>query len=185
MLNGKKITAGGEIDFAPDSVMTLDYSSGEFRSSAEEILSFPFLNAEGKPDFAVVVPADADGDTLALAENFRDYFRFCAKQKLCKPGRIDILRQIPQNRPYILLNFREKDVSEHGIFRHDDVITIAAPDSDRGDMLVRALSHVMDRRFEFFIGMGPTDGCPTAILEKFGFRGKTLPVKRCFEGGRK
>jgi hypothetical protein len=52
-------------------------------------------------------------------------------------------------------------------------------------MLVRALSYVMDKRFEFFIGMGPTDGCPTEILNKFNFNGKIMPVRRCFENGEK
>jgi hypothetical protein len=106
-LNGQKITAGKEIDFAPDSVLTLTYNSTEFKNSAEEINSFPFLNANGAPDFAVVVPVNADQETLALADNFQEYFRFCAKNKLCKPGKVAILRNIPQNKPYIRLNFNE------------------------------------------------------------------------------
>ena len=182
-LNGKPVKAGSCVDFAPDSVLTLTYKSKDFKNTASEINSFPFLNANKTPDFAVVVPADADKESLLIAENFNEYFKYCAEYKLCKAGKVQILRNIPQNKPYILLNFNEKNPEKCGVFRNGNVITVAAKDSFEGDLIVRALSHVMDKRFEIFNGMGSTDGCPAEILQKFKMNGKYLPVKRCFEKG--
>lgn len=184
-VNGRKVTDLNNVEFPENAVVTLTYNSNDFKNTQDEINSFPFLNAQKQVDFAVVVPADADKETLALADNFREYFDFCAKNKLCKAGKVQILRSIPKNKPYILLDFKVKDPAKLGVSRKGNVLTVAAKDSYAGDILVRNLCHIMDRRFEYFFGMGPTDGCPVEMLEKFNFRGKYLPVKRCFETGDK
>lgn len=180
-LNGQTVDAGSKITFPANSELKLTYKSLEFKNTAEEINSFAFLDQQKKPAFAVVVPENATKDELAPAENFQEYFDFCARVKLCAKGKVQILRKMPQNKPCIVLNFREKDPAKCGIARNGNVITVSAKDSHDGDALVRALSHVMDQRFEYFIGMGPTDGCPGDLIAKFKLNGKSLPVKRCFE----
>ena len=182
-VNGKIVKADSDVEFAPGSVVTLTYNSTEFKNTAAEYLSFPFLNAKKSPDFVVVVPEKGDKEALLLAENFKEYFQYAAKNKLCKYGNVVISGKVPQNKPYILLNFNEKDPAKCGISRNGNAITITALNSYSGDMMVRDLSHVMDRRFEIFSGMGQTDGCPAEVLKKFDMHGKHLPVKRCFENG--
>ncbi len=174
MLNGKEIAAGKETEFAENSTLTMEYTSKIYKTTAKDILAFPFLNEDNEPNFEIRI---AKGSQVEIdeAQSIRDYFRFAADNKLCKKGLIPVVRRDSGN-PYIELNFAEKDPAKHGIYANKNSLHVICGSAEDGEELLKELLYVMDIRFEWYDGIsGGIDGFGRNIVEHFNIEGKLVP----------
>lgn len=174
MLNGKDIAAGKEVEFAENSTMTLEYTSKIYKTTAKEILAFPFLNSQKEPDFEIRIARGSQAE-VDEAESLRHYFRYAANAGLCKRGVVPIVRRDSGN-PYVELKFTEKDPAKHGIYAGKNVLRVVCGSAEEGEEMLKMLLYVMDIRFEHYFGIsGGIDGFPGNISNHFKITGESVP----------
>ena len=153
----------------------MEYTSKIYKTTAKEILAFPFLNEDMEPNFEIRI---ARGSQVEVdeAQSIRDYFRFAAENKLCKTGLIPVVRRDSGN-PYIELNFTEKDPAKHGIYAGKNSLHVICGDAEEGEEMLKMLLYVMDIRFEWYEGItGGIDGFGKNIVDHFKIGGKLVPL---------
>ncbi|NLP24380.1 MAG: hypothetical protein GX382_07660, partial [Syntrophomonadaceae bacterium] len=124
-------------------------------------------------------PNDAE---IKQAERIRGYFRFCEERNITAAGKIPLVKSDAQpDTATIRILVGRQCAGTVGVSRDGSTILVKASSPREADELVRQLSHVMDRKFEYFPPFTQVDSISGEMLDKFGIRGENLPFIRCFE----
>ena len=180
-LNGRNIQPEN-CEIPPNARLVLEYRSTQFLAAAAEILDFPFVDQENRSAFAVQIPAEPNDAEIKQAERIRGYFRFCEERNITAAGKIPLVKSDAQpDTATIRILVGRQCAGTVGVSRDGSTILVKASSPREADELVRQLSHVMDRKFEYFPPFTQVDSISGEMLDKFGIRGENLPFIRCFE----
>ena len=184
-LNGEIVSAGCDVRIPADAEIKLKYKSSFFALSAEDVLQFPFLDVQQRPQLAVRLTHPDSAAEREQAMNMNEYFEFCAQPpyKLCKPGKVEIKTgAAPAAAAELVLDFSG---TENKITRDGNTMKLVATDDETGEEMVRQLCYVMDRRFQIVFSFTNIDGFSGELLDHLKLRDKSVPVNmvRCFENG--
>ncbi len=180
LVNGTMTSPATPAEIPANAHITVRFQSDFFHCKAAEILSFPFVDAEGKPAFAIQLPAKAHASELKEAAHLQDYFRFTADQKITLAGEIPVV-QLPETAPDPAVLITVGRGEETGITRRADRLELCAADADEAHAMLKEMAYVMDRRFPYIIPFGPVNSISQEMLKKFNMPENPLPFERCFE----
>ena len=175
-VDGKELI--GEAELRPGTVIDLRYASTLFHCKANEILSFPFTDAQKVPAFAIVLPQNPEPWENREAEAIQDYFRFTADKKITRRKPIPVIRTQPAAIAPVVIIARG---TPSGISRNGNELIIRAQNGDELRLLREKLTRVMDENYPWIIPFTPLGDLPKEIFQKFDMGSRPLPWSRCFE----
>ncbi len=194
-LNGNPVATknyqSGELHFTPNSVMEVTYRSKLFHIAEEEILQFPFVDAQQHLAFQVQIPEESDL-AAELATRFEEYFEFCREKKLLAEDSLAL--NISKNKVFadapgsiflitgtVSLPLAWKELPE-GISRSPKgALLIKANDSQMGTRLLGELFRIMDKRFEYIFPFKYVMGLHRDMLVHFKMLDRHFPYQKYFE----
>ncbi|MBE6378351.1 MAG: hypothetical protein E7051_05980 [Lentisphaerae bacterium] len=170
------------VDLKANSVLTIRYKSDFFNITQDEILSFPFVDANKKLSFRIHVPK-SDEEAMKLSKRFDEYFAFCYKYKVLPEGGTP-----PVSRNDSSLN--RKDAISLQIVPDkantieklaNGAILIRAKNTKTLEEMIRQFAFVMDIKFPHIFKFYGSMGIYGDQLAHFGMNGKYIPERRYFE----
>jgi hypothetical protein len=176
LVNGKIIPVGEECILPPEAEVCILYHSQFFRCSYQEIDSFPFVDADNKPDFSIWLPPDANSSEMKEAVNLQTYFAYMGEVKVTGTAPVFVIKddEAPEG-PVVQIR-----VGRGGppvIERKGQIISLNAGNVAEADAMMKLLNYAMDRQFPYFCGCsGPKD-----MADRFNLRVNLMPYERCFE----
>ena len=189
-IDGKKLSfkdngneyAAEKVNFKSGSILTIRYKSDFFNITQDEIVNFPYVNADKKMAFRLHVPKN-DNAAMAMTQRFNEYFDFCYKYKVLPKG---IHPPVSRNE----ISLKRKDVISLQIVPDKDNsieklanggILIRAKDAKTLEEMVKQFAFVMDIRFPHIFKFYGSMGIYGDQLAQFGMNGKYIPERRYFE----
>ncbi|MFA6931913.1 MAG: hypothetical protein WCT05_16435, partial [Lentisphaeria bacterium] len=168
------------VNIPANAQISVRFQSDFFHCKAADILSFPFVDAAGKPAFSIQLPAEANAAELKEATHLQDYFRFTTDRKITLAEEIPVV-QLPEAVSGAAVLIQVGRGAKTRITRRADRLEFCAADSAEAHAMLKELAYVMDRRFPYIIPFGRVDSFSQEILEKFSMPENPLPFDRCFE----
>lgn len=194
-LNGNPVAMDNfqseELRFSPDSILEVTYRSKLFHIAEEEILQFPFVDAQQNLSCQVQISEESEL-SAELATRFEEYFDFCRENKLLSEEspqlsiqKNNVLEDAPGS--IFLIDGKSalppawKDLPD-GISRSPKgALLIKASDEQAGVLLIEELFRVMDIRFEYIFPFQYVMGLHRDMLVHFKMLDRHFPYQKYFE----
>ena len=161
-----------------DSVIKIFYRSRYFKLTDRDMDLFRFTDKNGKISFSVFAPGAAG----EFASRFDEYFAYCSKNRMIRPGVVKVPRSTASGKNTITLRM-EKKLPQQIFTDKSGGITVTAPDAMKMELLLKKLFYRMDKRYPSAIAMprSGTMGFYKAQVTHFKAAGMLLPYKPFFE----
>lgn len=181
-VNGKKVQPGSKTLIPPAAELKAVFKSKLFANPAIFFRTFPFVDFNNRPAFAVKLPDNPNEAEKKIAEHLDGYFQYTANRKITAPGAL--LQWKPGVAAIEVTVGRGKG---DRIERKGRTIYLHSSSEKQAVQNYIALARVMDRRFEYWLPFVVHSNTTGQIAKRFNQPEMVLPWSRCFEnaaGGR-